>query len=547
MAVVNCLPVNSKSHLMNLLNYVQRDNKTMEKEFVTSVDCHLKTAYSDFELTKKLANKTDGILAHQVIQSFKIGEVEPEQAHEISCRFAEKMFPGFQYTVCTHVDREHIHSHIILNSVSMETGKKYCSNLSSLKLLRDESDKLCREYGLDVIAENSGLRALDKSTYEIAAKGKSWKVAAASSLDRALATCRSKEEFISFLVNEGYGVEWKNVHIVLNKDGNKIRVNTLAKQFGMQYHKANIEKVLGITSAQEAPERVLRSVPSDEGKSVFAQSEEIISKRDKRDPRAKAWDRFMKFGSISKYELIHSAGETSTITVSVDKAVQIVQPLKQGRVAYAGMINSDGTATISFKEKHNGFVAEALGLPVYEIKTLTEKKFSIESNRLIRSLAKQGNLELYRMTFNADEIKTLSDNNIPFYFYRNGTEFKTVFFQKDLHQVCSLLGRDYNAELQHKEFQDNRITYSKMKKVAARREEPIQYRVVDHSGLELLRKQENIRFAYFPAKAEGKYNLAMLPADLSRYDEWKKQQSAAAQRPNEKREEVPVIHRNRSR
>lgn len=550
MAVVKCIPVNSKSHLMNLLDYVQRDNKTLEKEFVSNVDCQMETAYADFEMVRKLAGKTGGILAHQVVQSYKKGEVSPEVAHEISCRLAEKMFSGFQYTVCTHIDREHIHSHIILNSVNMETGKKYCSNLKSLSLLRKESNILCREYGLSVIDEDSGLRALDKETYELATKGKSWKVAVASTLDKALASCNTKKDFIAFLTQAGYTVHWKGKHIVLEKDGHKIRVNRLANQFGMQYHKANIEKALGIEPTEEAPKRVLRTVEADERQSAFAKAESKIAGDNAFASDEKIWFQFMKIGTVSKYRLIHSPGETSTITVSAEQLKKAIQVFKYGGIAYSGIINKNGSVTITFKERHNKIVAAALGVPEYNIRSMAEQTATREANRLIREISKQGNLELYRLNLTADEVQYLADNSIPYAFYRNGLEFKTVFFKKDLQTVCALLDRDYTAELQKKEFLDNRIVYSNMKKTVIRTGEKIEYRVVDKSVLSLLQKEGTVKFAYFPAKKDGKYNLAMLPAEVKRYEERiaklrTEQGSTQQEQKVQEHKIIPTIHRHR--
>lgn len=550
MAVVKCIPVNSKSHLMNLLDYVQRDNKTMEKEFVSNVDCQMETAYADFEMVRKLAGKTGGILAHQVVQSYKKGEVSPEVAHEISCRLAEKMFSGFQYTVCTHIDREHIHSHILLNSVNMETGKKYCSNLKSLSILRKESNILCREYGLSVIDEDSGLRALDKETYELATKGKSWKVAVASTLDKALVSCKNKKDFLAFLCQAGYTVHWKVKHIVLEKDGHKIRVNRLANQFGMQYHKANIEKALGIEPTEEAPKRILRTVEADERQSAFAKAESKIAGNHTFSSDEKVWFQFMKIGTVSKYRLIHSPGETSTITVSAEQLKKAIQVFKYGGIAYSGIINKNGSVTVTFKERHNKIVAAALGVREYDIRSITEQTATREANRLIREISKQGNLELYRLNLTADEVQYLADNGIPYAFYRNGLEFKTVFFKKDLQTVCELLDRDFTAELQRKEFLDNRIVYSKMKKTVTRTGEKIEYRVVDKSVLSLLQKEGKVKFAYFPAKKDGKYNLAMLPADVVRYEERMtklraEQGSTQQEQKVQDHKIVPTIHRHR--
>ena len=112
-------------------------------------------------------------------------------------------YPGYQYIVCTHTDRDHIHNHIVFNSVSYLTQRKYLGSKASLRVMQAISDDLCREYGLSVIRKG-GRRGLDKTTYELARKGKSWKAALAADLDDILPGCNTKQEFIARLEALGY-------------------------------------------------------------------------------------------------------------------------------------------------------------------------------------------------------------------------------------------------------------------------------------------------------------------------------------------------------
>ena len=141
--------------LHGALNYISQSYKTEEKRYVTGINCSLDTAFDEMNATKKLYQKTDGILAFHAVQSFKPGEVTPEIAHEIGIKLAEKLWGDrFEVIVATHLDREHIHSHFVLNSVSFKDGKRYYDTKASYRKIRDTSDELCAEYGLSIIKTN---------------------------------------------------------------------------------------------------------------------------------------------------------------------------------------------------------------------------------------------------------------------------------------------------------------------------------------------------------------------------------------------------------
>ncbi len=122
-----------------VLNYVSRKEKTVseDKRFVTGVNCSPETALDEMTATKNLYRKTDGRLYYHLVQSFPSGyEIEPELAHKIAVELAEKAFNKYEAVVATHIDREHINSHLVLNSVSFEDGKKYPAS-KSMRSLRN--------------------------------------------------------------------------------------------------------------------------------------------------------------------------------------------------------------------------------------------------------------------------------------------------------------------------------------------------------------------------------------------------------------------------
>jgi len=142
--------------LDKLIRYVVNPKKTGEQVFVSSVGCVPETAARTWMDTKRRFGRVDGVQAYHLIQSFKPGEITPELAHEIGNRFAEKYLDGFEVIVGTHVDKAHVHNHIVFNSVSDQDGHKYHSSPDSYyKEIRALSDSLCREYGLSVIDEPS--------------------------------------------------------------------------------------------------------------------------------------------------------------------------------------------------------------------------------------------------------------------------------------------------------------------------------------------------------------------------------------------------------
>jgi hypothetical protein len=143
-----------KTSLDDMLEYATNDDKTvtLKKAYKTALNCNLETAYQDMMATKKRKNATGGRLGYHIIQSFKPGEVTAEEAHEIAIELAQRSFGDYEVVIGTHIDKNHIHSHIVVNSVSVITGKKYRDTAKDLfDGIREASDQLCREHGLSVV------------------------------------------------------------------------------------------------------------------------------------------------------------------------------------------------------------------------------------------------------------------------------------------------------------------------------------------------------------------------------------------------------------
>lgn len=237
--------------LWGTLRYCCREEKTAYegRHLVTGVNCVAETAYQEFMNTKRMYDKNDGRMFYHMIQSFKSGEnLTPQTAHEIALKMAEQ-FPGFEILVATHTDREHIHSHFIINSVNADTGKKYHSNLESLQQLREVSDQLCLAYGLSVIQpKHRKTPGMSAREYRSADKGQSWKLQMAITIEDAMTMARSRGHFISLMELEGYQVRWsKDRKYITYTDprGNKCRDIRLHEE---KYRKENMEREFRIRS-----------------------------------------------------------------------------------------------------------------------------------------------------------------------------------------------------------------------------------------------------------------------------------------------------------
>lgn len=202
----------SRQGLASILAYCKQDEKTLYngRKLISGVNCVPQSAFNEMMNTKIQYRKTDGRMYYHLFQSFHPDEsITPETAHEIALKFAQEQFKGYEVLVATHIDREHIHSHFIVNSVSAETGMKYHPDKNEIQRLRDYSDKLCRESGLSVvIPQPKKVKQMSAKEYRSADKGQSWKLQLAIAIDEAMKYTTSKEHFISLMENEGYEVKW---------------------------------------------------------------------------------------------------------------------------------------------------------------------------------------------------------------------------------------------------------------------------------------------------------------------------------------------------
>ena len=206
----------TRQGLWGLLHYCMQDKKTLHngRKLVTGINCVAQSAFNEMVNTKLQYRKTGGRQYYHIMLSFHPDEpITPETAHEIALRFAEENFPGYEVLVATHVDRHHVHSHFVVNSVNAETGLKFHSDNNEIQRLRDASDKLCLEYGFSVVVPKAKkVKGMSTAEYHIAEKGQSWKLDLAMAIDEAMRYAVSKKHFIELMEMEGYEVKWKDTH-----------------------------------------------------------------------------------------------------------------------------------------------------------------------------------------------------------------------------------------------------------------------------------------------------------------------------------------------
>jgi hypothetical protein len=212
--------INNKSQtssgMRNVLAYVSKAEKTEleDKRFVTALNCSADTAYEEFNATKNLYHKNSGRLYYHLVQSFPSGyEIAPELAHKIAVEFAEKAFRKYECVVATHIDREHVHSHIVFNSVSFEDGRKYHSDKNTVQELMNLSDEICRKYGVQTLEKQKHKQSKDilsDREYRSAVKGESWKFQLMSTITEVMKKAKSKKQFCFLMKQLGYGVRWED-------------------------------------------------------------------------------------------------------------------------------------------------------------------------------------------------------------------------------------------------------------------------------------------------------------------------------------------------
>ena len=226
----------SRAAMRGVMLYVMQEKKTAWEgvPLISGINCQPQSVCDDFLNTKLLYHKDGGVMFYHMVQSFPKGTaVDPQQAHEAAWRLAE-YFGGCEVLVCTHVDREHIHSHCVINSVNFETGKKLHMAKEQIQELMRRNDAICLEMGLPVFeAAAQKSRGMSGAEYHTALKGQSWKLRLMNTIDECMKYAADKDAFVSLMESEGYAVRWESGRKYITyttPDGMRCRDNKLHEE-----------------------------------------------------------------------------------------------------------------------------------------------------------------------------------------------------------------------------------------------------------------------------------------------------------------------------
>ena len=242
--------------------YILNPEKTDEKLLVSSYGCASETAAREFEWTRKIAEQKGmnpvRIIARHVIQSFEIGEVTPELAHEIGKQFADEILGGkYEYVLTTHIDKDHVHNHLIFNAVDFVDYHAYKSYKRIYYDMREVSDRLCKENGLSVIPPSQN-KGMGYKEYTEAKRGTSWKQKLKQTIDRLVITAKDYDDFLRLMQEAGYEIK-TGKYISFRAEGQERF--TRSKTIGENYTEERIkERIAGRTPRRNRRQTVPKGI-----------------------------------------------------------------------------------------------------------------------------------------------------------------------------------------------------------------------------------------------------------------------------------------------
>ena len=248
--------------LSKAIAYILNPEKTDEKLLVSSYGCASETAAREFEWTRKIAEQKGmnpvRIIARHVIQSFEIGEVTPELAHEIGKQFADEILGGkYEYVLTTHIDKDHVHNHLIFNAVDFVDYHAYKSYKRIYYDMREVSDRLCKENGLSVIPPSQN-KGMGYKEYTEAKRGTSWKQKLKQAIDRLVITAKDYDDFLRLMQEAGYEIK-TGKYISFRAEGQERF--TRSKTIGENYTEERIkERIAGRTPRRSQRQTVPKGI-----------------------------------------------------------------------------------------------------------------------------------------------------------------------------------------------------------------------------------------------------------------------------------------------
>ena len=566
--------------LTEALAYITNPAKIYE---VSRINCSGSNSNTleQFRLLRLAFNQNKGIIAHHFIQSFSPNDnITPETVHRFGVEYVKQCFPNYQVVVSTHIDKEHLHNHIIVNSCNMITGKKFYDNKESMKSNRDISDKLCRKYGVSVISTQSEFKPIDQTTMQLALKQKSWKIQLLSDLDDAKEKCRSKSEFISFFKSRNYEIRYEK-HITIRKIGEKkaIRVDTLAKQFGNQYTKAELEKAMGYST----------NLADTNTNNVNLQSKKTCARKNINEwQRFESWSFSQKNRYANNYRCLKKQYGTNYQPSRFPKGTRksllltllcvfFVSPRKTYRehtnyrlsnrttantniirtkyrcenIRYGDLISAQGnnfavkipadqlgkiivlpifysanvnletnTAVITVKEYNKEIICQALGYDSKQVEQQSDKLINSQKYKRLKDHAASSNTKLSYMIVTKIQLELLKLNEIELAAFPKDDGKYNVAFMPDTKERINKILYPSDDSKQESEYERNSRINNEIKRLAAINGEKPKYRIVTSDLLDNI-KQSGIQFAYF--KKGDKYNIVFLRENEMKIDQLLKQ------------------------
>ena len=371
---------NTHGAMRNCIEYILRQDKTSELlTFVTGPYCHdeinYDLVYRTFLEEKKVWDKDSGrMYAHNIISWHKDEQITPEQALEFGKEFAEKWFSGFQTLVAVHKDKDHIHCHLVTNSVSYEDGRKLHNTRNDLERMKQLTNQMCRERGLTVAEkgkhfdgsqiEKGEVIAWSKDKYNLFSQQvkDSFVADCAMAVLKALENCISKEKFIEKMKQFGWNVNWteKRKHITFqNQEGKKVRDSNLLKTFHLDISKEDLENEFNGNYERLRAEAERTNRADEELAGYYRQVEaacegtgSITGESDSREGRVA--------GEISENERIYTGVSGTDTQVENGKTEAILRESRNARrnAEVERRKSADDSRTVQNAETQSVFTAE---------------------------------------------------------------------------------------------------------------------------------------------------------------------------------------------
>lgn len=298
--------------MSKVMRYVSQDKKTIFEDeqrntvkLVSGQNCCGDTAFQEFMATKRRYRKEKGVYFYQYVQSFKPGtSVTPQEIHQMGLELA-KYFEGYEVQIATHIDRDHWHNHLVVNSVSCETSLKLQFNEKSLEQLRTLSDQICQAHGLETLQPYRKPRqnTMGAGEYRAAARGGSFKFRLMSAIDQAMKQSRTKAGFIACMERMGYQVKWEPHYKYITyttPEGQRCRDNRLHES---KYFKTEMEEYFNAglretQAAQSTGERLARTTGADGHGAVSAAGQRDSDRPVEHHAEGPAVDRAAASGAV---------------------------------------------------------------------------------------------------------------------------------------------------------------------------------------------------------------------------------------------------------